>query len=299
MISFLKKNWIWILIAIIVFSWWNKNKEYKQEYIREVVGDYAMMEKKGTKQLLAPAAIMSDQALGGRQVAPSETSDRVVIQDTGLSLQVKDVSKSIQEIERITGNFGGFLVRSYLSKPESAASGNISVRVPEEKRAEAMEAFKKEAVKVVSESVQGTDVTDEYTDLQAQLEVLEKTKAKFESILNQTVEVKDLLEVQRELLSVQKQIDNVKGQQKFYEQSAKLSKITVYLSTDDLALPYAPDNEWRPKVVFKEAVRSLILTIRDLGSLLIWLIVFSPIIIPVILIIRYFKKKRQKLSTPL
>jgi len=299
MINFLKKNWIWILIVIIVFSWWNKNKEYKQEYAREVVGDYAMMEKKSTKQLLAPAAIMSDRAFGGRQVAPSETSDRVVIQDTGLSLQVKDVSKSIKEIERTTQELGGFLVRSYLSKPESAASGNISVRVPEEKRAEAMEAFKKEAVKVVSESVQGTDVTDEYTDLQAQLEVLEKTKAKFESILNQAVEVKDLLEVQRELLSVQKQIDNVKGQQKFYEQSAKLSKITVYLSTDDLALPYAPDNEWRPKVVFKEAVRSLVLTIRDLGSLLIWLVVFSPIIIPVILIIRYFKKKRQKLSTPL
>jgi len=46
MINFLKKNWIWILIVIIVFSWWNKNKEYKQEYAREVVGDYAMMEKR-------------------------------------------------------------------------------------------------------------------------------------------------------------------------------------------------------------------------------------------------------------
>lgn len=251
MISFLKKNWIWILIVIIVFSWWNKNKEYKQEYIGEMVGDYAMMENKSTKQLLAPAAIMSDQAFGGRQIAPSETSDRLVIQDTGLSLQVKDVNQSIKEIERTTQELGGFLVRSYLSKPESAANGNISVRVPEEKRAEAMEAFKQGAVKVVSESVSGSDVTDEYTDLQAQLEVLEKTKAKFESILNQAVEVKDLLEVQRELLSVQKQIDSVKGQQKFYEQSAKLSKITVYLSTDDLALPYARtmngDQRWSLK----------------------------------------------------
>lgn len=291
MINFLKKNWMWILLVIIGLFLWNR----REEYGRSAVGGPSFEASSNQSSTY----LMSDLSWGQKKVAPSETSDRVVIQDTGLSLQVKDVSQSIKEIERTTQELGGFLVRSYLSKPESAANGNISVRVPEEKRAEAMESFKKGAVKVVSESVSGSDVTDEYTDLQAQLEVLEKTKAKFESILNQAVEVKDLLEVQRELLSVQKQIDNVKGQQKFYEQSVKLSKITVYLSTDDLALPYAPDNEWRPKVVFKEAVRSLIRTVRDLGSLLIWLIVFSPIIISVILIIRYFKKKRQKLSTPL
>jgi hypothetical protein len=292
MINFLKKNWIWILLVIIGLFLWNR----REEYGRSTVGGPSFEASSNQSSTY----LMSDLSLGQKTVAPSETSNRVVIQDTGLSLQVKDVSKSIKEIERTTQELGGFLVRSYLSKPESAASGNISVRVPEEKRAEAMEAFKKGAVKVVSESVSGSDVTDEYTDLQAQLEVLEKTKAKFEEILNQAVEVKDLLAVQKELISTQKQIDSVKGQQKFYEQSAKLSKITVYLSTDDLALPYAPDNEWRPKVVFKEAVRSLIRTVRDLGSLLIWLVVFSPIIIPVILIIRYFKKRQKKsLSTPL
>jgi len=47
---------------------------------------------------------------------------------------------------------------------------------------------------------------------------------------------------------------------KYFEQSAKLTKITVYLSTDELSLPYAPTNQWRPLVIVKEAFRSLIST---------------------------------------
>jgi len=226
-----------------------------------------------------------------QQVAPTDTTDRLVIQNSSLSLQVKDVAEVIKGIEETAKSLGGFLVNSNLSKPEGAASGTISVRVPEGKRAEAMTAFKKMAVKVVSESVIGTDVTDEYVDLEAQLAVLNKTKQKFEEILDKATAINDLLNVQRELISLQSQIDSVKGQQKYYEQSAKLSIVTIYLSTDALALPYAPTNEWRPAVIFKDAVRSLVLVLRAGGSLLIYAVVLIPIWVPAILIIKYVRKR--------
>ena len=110
--------------------------------------------------------------------------------------------------------------------------------------------------------------------------------------MDKATRIEDLLNVQQQLVSLQQQIDSVKGQQKYYEQSAKLSLVNVYLSTDELALPYAPTNEWRPTVVFKEAVRSLIAHFRSLGSLLIWGVVYLPILIPVGLIIWYLKKRK-------
>jgi len=227
-------------------------------------------------------------------VAPTDTTNRLVIQDTNLSLVVKDVSGVISQIESTAKSFGGYLVNSYLSKPETAASGNIIIRVPEAKRSEVLAALKSFAVKVVSESVSGTDVTDQYVDLQANLDILNKTKAKFEEISAKAYTVNDLLEVNRELINVQSQIDSIKGQQKYYEQSAKLSKITVYLSTDELALPYAPTNEWRPTVILKSAVRSLVSLFRSLGTLIIWLVVFLPVIIPAIFLYRWFRNKNKK-----
>jgi hypothetical protein len=296
MINFIKKNWSIIILATIAFIWVKNNllsvaslsRNKSTSYEQMAVGDYG-----GVDSLSMAPSFSSGLNLSRNSAPPSESSDRIIIQDTGLSLQVKDVPKTIEEIEEVTRSFGGFLITSHLSRPEGAANGNISVRIPEEKRKEAMTAFKNMAVKVVSESVNGRDVTDQYVDLEARLEVLYKTKIKYEEILEKAEKVTDLMSVQQQLTSLQSQIDNLKGQQKYYEQSAKLSKITIYLSTDELALPYAPTNEWRPAVIFKEAVRSLLGTIRSIGSLIIWAGVYIPILIPVLLIIRYIKKKRN------
>lgn len=294
MINFLKRNWAVIVLVIIAGLYIKNNYLGSRNYSASRIMESASISNSEAGDIaLQSVSYKPASSYLGKQVAPSESTDRIIIQDTGLSLQVKDVAKTIDEIEKSTKDFGGFLISSHLSKPENSASGNISVRIPEEKRKEAMDSFKKLAVKVVSESVNGTDVTDQYTDLQARLDVLLKTKTKFEDILSKATEVNDLLNVQQQLISIQSQIDNVRDQQKYYEQTAKLSKITIYLSTDELALPYAPTNEWRPVVVFKQAVRAFIETVRDIGSLLIWVIVFSPIIVPVFFIVRYIKRKRS------
>ena len=286
MINFLKRNWA-LMILIVIGILYVKNNYLAPKYSSR---SGVMMDSIS----LAPSAmkIESSSNFIGGQAAPSDSSERIIIENTSLSLQVKEVAESINKIEEKTKALGGFLINSHLSKPESAASGTISVRIPEDKRKEAMDSFKEMAVKVVSESVNGNDVTDQYMDLEARLEVLYKTKVKYEEILQRADKVNDLLNVQQQLTSLQNQIDNLKGQQKYLEQSAKLTKITVYLSTDELALPYAPTNEWRPAVIFKEAVRSLVGVIRGIGSLIIWGVVYIPLLIPILLIIRWIKRKK-------
>ncbi|MFA7301268.1 MAG: DUF4349 domain-containing protein [Candidatus Shapirobacteria bacterium] len=285
MINWIKNNWIILLVVLFaVYYVDSKNK------ILPITGGGVMMDTVGI------AAPMTNKMMFRTEVAPSESVNRLVITDTSLSLQVADVGQKIKEIQNKAEEMGGFLINSNLSKPTGAASGTISLRIPSEKLSNALDEFKKMAVKVVSESVNGTDVTDQYTDLEAQLEVLNKTKIKFESILDKAISVEDIMNVQQQLIGLQQQIDNVKGQQKYYEQSAKLSKITIYLSTDDLALPYAPTNEWRPAVVLKEAVRSLVLTFRSIGNLLIWGIVYLPIIILIIGIILFWKKRQSSVK---
>lgn len=299
MINFIKKNWAVIILLLIVLLWIKNTYSVQNLSINSTKNNSLMSD-----MAYAPSAGSSFGGSAkislfpsGSSVAPSESTSRIVIQDTGLSLQVKDVSKTINEIEETTKTLGGFLINSNLTKPDTAANGSISIRIPEDKRKQAMEAFKSMAVKVVSESVSGTDVTDQYMDIDARIEVLNKTKTKYEDILQKAEKVNDLMNVQQELINLQSQIDSLKGQQKYYEQSAKLSKIVIYLSTDELALPYAPTNEWRPAVVFKEAVRSLVGMFRGIGSLIIWAIVYIPILIPIILVIFYLKKRSNKLST--
>ena len=227
-----------------------------------------------------------------KEFPPTDSANRFVVRDTSLSLVVTQVSEVIEKIESTAKTLGGYLVDSDVSVPEGAASGTITIRVPAEKRSQALSALKKLAVKTISENVHGTDVTDQYTDLDARLDILGKTKTKFEAILARAEKIQDLLDVQRELVSIQSQIDAVVGQQKFLTQSAKLTKITAYLSTDEFALPFTPNDSWRPEVIFKQAVRSLVAGLRSVGTLAIWVAVYVPVWLPVILLVWWMKKKR-------
>lgn len=223
--------------------------------------------------------------------------DRLVITDTSMSLQVTDVPQTITDIENTTTTLGGYMVNSNVHQPEGAATGSITVRVPEDRRQEALEAFAALSVKVVSMSVSGRDITDQYVDIEARISTLVTTKTKFEDILDQATEVQDILQVQQQIINTQSQIDSLRGQQQYLEQNAKLSKIVISLATDEFALPYSPDEAWRPDVIFKTAVRSLVTTVRKAGTALIWTVVYSPIWISLLVIAWWLKRRSQSRPT--
>ncbi|MGI5841136.1 MAG: DUF4349 domain-containing protein [Patescibacteria group bacterium] len=297
MIAWLKKNWL-IVILLVVITYLLKNTLFPVNYYStsSYGGGGLSFDSLGTSLKLSPQSAVRESYTPGlayNSSPPSDSPDRIVIQDTSLSLVVKDVTQTIKDIESKTRGLGGFLINSNLNRPEQSASGTISVRVPHDRIPEALEAFKGYAVKVVSENVYGRDVTDRYEDLGAKLEILNKTKSKYEAILENAVAVSDLLNVQRELVNLQSQIDDLKGQQEFYKQSANLSRINIYLSTDELALPYTPDKAWRPSVIFKNSVRSLLGTFRSVGSAAIWLFVYTPIWVPILAVVYLVKRKKK------
>ncbi len=185
------------------------------------------------------------------------------------------------------------MVSVELSNPQDAATATVIVRVPAKTLDQALDYVRSVSAKVISENLQGYDVTDEYTDLQARLDTLNKTKIKFEQIMDRALLIPDILEVQRELISLQSQIDSIKGQQQYYEKNAEMSKITIYLSTDELSLPYAPSESWKPQAIFKQVTRSLIGALRSIGTLVIWIVVYSIIWVPALLIIIFIRRKKR------
>ena len=245
--------------------------------------------------LMQESAPASQRSMILPEAPPSQTAgNRLVIENSYLSLLVKNVSETQTMIIRKAEELGGYMVNTSLSNPQEAASGQVVVRIPSRVLDEALAYFRSVSVKVISENLEGQDVTDEYVDLEARGAILTKTKAKFEAILEAATAVQDILTVQRELINLQTQIDNLKGQQNYLEKNAQMAKIAIYLATDELALPYAPQESWRPSVIFKQAVRSLVKTVRKAGTALIWLGVYSVIWIPVLILIYLYKRRKNR-----
>lgn len=287
--TWLKKNkLIAFLILVVLYLLWKQNRVTPIRTYTSLAPSYdSGVGVGGSAKMVSSNILPIPQA----EVAPVETADRLVIQESSMSLVVKDVrevgDKAIEKAKEV----GGFMINSSLTKPEDAPYANISVRVPSDKLKDVLDYYRKLAIKVSSENLYGYDVTDQYVDIEARLETLGKTKAKFEEILRSAVRVTDLLEVNRELINLQVQIDSLKGRQTYLEQTAKLARINLYLSTDELALPYAPVKSYRPSVIIKEAVRSLITTYRKIVTAIIWIIIFIPVWVPILLIYRFLKRR--------
>ncbi|MBM3282723.1 DUF4349 domain-containing protein [Candidatus Gottesmanbacteria bacterium] len=223
-----------------------------------------------------------------------EIKDRLVIQESWVSLLTKNVKETVDKILDYAKSSGGYMVNSSTNNADESPSATVVIRVPESKLRPTLDFLRGIAIKVVSENLTGEDVTDHYVDIEARLSTLNKTKLKFEEILDKAVKVEDILTVQREIINLQSQIDSLKGQQQYLEKSAQMAKITIYLSTDEIALPYAPTETWRPNIIFKLAIRSLIGNLRSLGSVLIWMLVYAVIWVPLLLLVFFIRKKIKK-----
>jgi hypothetical protein len=259
-----------------------------------------LLQTKTNYDITAPSAV-SNVGLGGavsvtREAAPQpEAGERMVVEHSNISLVVDNVRQKVDQILNYVQDKGGYMVSSSISRPEEVPYGTVVVRVPSDQLRLTLEHLRGLAIKVTSENLSGRDVTDQYIDIEERLDTLNQTKSKFEEILDKATEIEDILQVQKELINLQQQIDNLKGQQQYLEKTAENAKITIYLSTDEWSLPYAPETgAFRPRVIFKQAVRSLVLTLRKFGKAGIWIVVYSPLWLPVILLFWWWKRRGSK-----
>lgn len=290
MLNYLKTHKLTALLLLIVayFLWQNYlPRPYYNLGAPSVSRQYAvddMAESAG-----APAAFKSSGLSILPPVEPDYApepgvSDRLVIQESDLSLLVKDVRQTVNQILDYAVQNGGYMVSSSLNQPEEAPFATVVVRVPADQLDQILEQYRSLAIKVSSENLSGRDVTDEYLDINTRLERLRKTQAKFEQLLDQATNFDQILRANQEIINLQNQIDQLIGRQQYLEQTSQLARLTIYLSTDELALPYTPSETFRPAVIFKLAVRSLVKTFRGLATNFIWIAVYSAIWLPALIL---------------
>ena len=151
---------------------------------------------------------------------------------------------------------------------------------------------------VLSENISGQDVTKEYVDLESQLRNLKQTEAQLQKIMDQATQTEDVLAVYRELTSIREQIEVKTGQMKYYEESAALSLVSVYIQAQEAVAPIKLGS-WQPVGTARNAVQALLDTLQFLGKAAIWILIyFVPvglvIVLPIWLVVWAIRRARRK-----
>lgn len=222
----------------------------------------------------APAAPQAAAAPGSGAASLPSLADRKIIKNATISLQVKDVSASLDELTGLAKGLNG-----YVSNLQTRYSGDelyvqATITVPAAEFESTMIKLRGMAARVVSENISSQDVTEEYVDLDAQLRSLQASEAQLLALMGKAVKVDEILAVQRELNNVRTQMERVKGRMNFIQKKSDMATINVSLAPVS-APSILPTADPRPVRTFKAALATLGALLVNLGDLAIWLVVFG------------------------
>ncbi len=193
----------------------------------------------------ATMTVGQDKSSGGSLTAgpnvPYTSSDRMVIKNAYITIVVDNVSSVMAQITTLATNFGGFVVYSNVGEDQNQLYASISFRVLAERFDDTIAALHNLAVDVKSESTNGQDVTQDYTDLNAKLRNLEASETQLLALMTKAGTVADILSVQQQLTSTREQIELIKGQMQYLSDSARLALFSVTLQQSKLIAEFTAD----------------------------------------------------------
>jgi hypothetical protein len=156
------------------------------------------------------------------------TTDRKIIFNASLSLDVVDAEKAFGDCEVLVAKYGGFVAESSLQKSDTQVLATAVLRVPAAKVTQLMNDLAGLGT-ITSRSSGSEDVTSQYIDIQARLKVLRAEEEQLVGFLKKATNIKDMLAVQEQLRTVRTQIEQYEGQQRYMDNATSLATITARL----------------------------------------------------------------------
>jgi hypothetical protein len=167
----------------------------------------------------------SDEAGFTQSSARAKSGTRMIIREASADLVVEDLGKATTTIESRVAEIGGHVTSSNLN----ADGARLLLRVPSTKLDEFLDVVAKLGEEE-NRSVTGRDVTDEYSDIEAEIGNLVSLRDRLRALLDRADEVDEVLRVERELTRVQTQLDSLTGRRERMANDVQLSAVTLSLS---------------------------------------------------------------------
>lgn len=159
-------------------------------------------------------------ASGPPPVAPDEVQDpaRQVIYTADFQVRIVSLDPALERARKVAEDLGGFV--------QEEGTEVIRLRIPAGRFKEAVNRIS-EIGRILSRQVRATDVTEEFVDLEIRLEVKKRFLAELQELYKKGGDLKDLLEIKREIDKITEEIERIKGRLRYLKNRIAFSTIVV------------------------------------------------------------------------
>ena len=235
--------------------------------------------------------VMSDSSQTGNSDDSAEVStegavvetNRMIIHQASLSVNVKELDKAQANIEQKVAQYGGYIVESNVyQEDDQTSSGNMVVRIPEKHFEKFLADAEGQAAKVIERTVTGQDVTEQYVDLQSRVKSKRAVEERLLAFMSKAQKTEDLLKISADLAKVQEEIEVMVGKMKYLENQTSFSTVELLMYENKVIVPEIESKELNTWEKTKKQLATSTNSLLATGSALI---VFFIGNLPVLLIL--------------
>ncbi|NLB12385.1 DUF4349 domain-containing protein [Candidatus Dojkabacteria bacterium] len=222
-----------------------------------------------------------------------EERDAKLVKTGEISVEVDDIDETVESISNIIEIYDASIMSLNDTGKGLYRNVFLSIRIEQANFESLFDEIKGLEGEFSESSISVSDVTETYIDLKARLNNHKNVEEQFLKILEKAETVEETLSVYNEVSKVRLEIERIELQLKNLETQTDYSYIyiRIHQSSEGAELE---EKGWRPVGVLKDALRALVSFGQFLGSILIWLVVFSPVIALFVVPAVIIQKKRKK-----
>ncbi len=262
------------------------SQNYDTNWLSSTVPDSVALDSKGSYE---SGSLTSEQMVNNAEGSKIQKNGSV-------SVLVENIDTAVNGLKAVNGKYSGQITNIYDYGQGNDRVIQITVKVAVKDFEAYYEELRKLDGEVTYANVSTLDVTEEYIDITSRLANLRSTETQLVKILEKADTVTDILAVQRELNTVRGDIESYEQRKRYFDSQTDYSYMTITFALDKTGLNVAED-EWKPWGEFKAALKSLVSLLKGFVNVIIWLIVFSPIVIIPFFVIRYFVRRNKAKNT--
>ena len=194
-------------------------------------GASARARKPANRPSLGPATTIPSSGPGEPTFASADGAKIVKTGSLDLRVPEDQLKPTVNRVTGVAVGLGGYVSDSKTDFRSDTATAQITIRVPVANFETATNRLEElPGVDVLSSSASGTDVTGEFTDLQAQLTAATTERDSLLAVLADASTVGDILAVRDRVAAVNAQIEQLQGKINLLNDQASLSSIAITLT---------------------------------------------------------------------
>lgn len=212
--------------------------------------------------------------------APPASTDRRVIRNGTLTVEVPDLGKAMEAVRAATAAAGGFVTGETQGRDEyDVRQGTLTCRIPAGKLDTTVAAFQGMG-RLISVSIQAEDITEQYFDMETRLRNQRQLETRLVALFDRPGnKVTDLLDVEREVARVRGEIESLEGHKRFWDSQVALSTLTVELREPRPAIGSDTGGIWGTlRQAFRSAAQNVVETVA-------WFIAAAGVAVPAWLVL--------------